>query len=675
MKQNTLSPYFAFFTTVILFFLASFSTASAFINPTLNLSLVGNTTDSVKVDVTGDVNSSVILFYTPSNLAPQIKAIGTTNASGFLSTTISSSAYGLATNNPVHVSVGGINGVVSSTVLWPTVLAGTANPITLSQTGMVLSIGQTNTISAVNNTTGSLYLSNNSNASVASAAINGNQITFLALGYGSTAVTVCSVGYTTNCPIVYLTVQNSNTQTLTLSQSNVSLSYGQSAVVTISGGTGVYIVSNNSSSGNVSTSINGNTLVLGGNSSISGTSSLTVCSSDMSSCGVINVTLGGLNSNNVLFSQSAPTLSVGQSMTVSLYGNTSTTYSISSNSNASVVQATLSGTVLTLYGVSGGTAIINVCASSGGCSSVTATVSSSSSVNPVYLSQSSVTLAVGQTSSVSISGGTTPYILLTASNLIFQAGVSGNSLYLTGISAGSAQVTVCTSASTGCASLSLQVTGTQTNTSFSSSVGNSFLKFSSANPGLNLGQSTNITVLGGLGGSYTVAYNSNASTVQATISGSSLSLYGLRNGYVILVICDTQSNCGALPVMVGSTTTNTTTTTTYVNNGGLPSGCSSTYGYSTTTGAFCGQEMTTTTTTPRISTEKYQFTQFLKEGMSGTEILELQKKLTELGYYHGPQNGNFGPLTAAGVKELQRTHGVSAVGYVGPSTREALNTN
>ena len=47
--------------------------------------------------------------------------------------------------------------------------------------------------------------------------------------------------------------------------------------------------------------------------------------------------------------------------------------------------------------------------------------------------------------------------------------------------------------------------------------------------------------------------------------------------------------------------------------------------------------------------------------------------LTALGFYHGPINGIFGPLTKAAVKRFQAAHGIPQTGYVGPKTRAALN--
>lgn len=70
---------------------------------------------------------------------------------------------------------------------------------------------------------------------------------------------------------------------------------------------------------------------------------------------------------------------------------------------------------------------------------------------------------------------------------------------------------------------------------------------------------------------------------------------------------------------------------------------------------------------------KHLFTTLLKLNDTGSEVTELQKKLTSLGFYTGPITGKFGGLTFAAVKALQKAHGLDQVGYVGPGTRALLN--
>lgn len=67
------------------------------------------------------------------------------------------------------------------------------------------------------------------------------------------------------------------------------------------------------------------------------------------------------------------------------------------------------------------------------------------------------------------------------------------------------------------------------------------------------------------------------------------------------------------------------------------------------------------------------FTRNLSIGSKGIDVTELQKRLTTLGYYSGPMNGYFGPLTSAGVRKYQLSKVLEATGSVGPKTRAALN--
>mgnify|MGYP000987187687 CR=1 FL=1 len=73
---------------------------------------------------------------------------------------------------------------------------------------------------------------------------------------------------------------------------------------------------------------------------------------------------------------------------------------------------------------------------------------------------------------------------------------------------------------------------------------------------------------------------------------------------------------------------------------------------------------------------KYIITQGI-DLSSSKKALELSKKyniiLAAFGIYSGPINGNFGSQTEAAVKKYQTARGISAAGYVGPSTRTALN--
>ncbi|NMO54299.1 L,D-transpeptidase family protein [Actinoplanes sp. TBRC 11911] len=63
----------------------------------------------------------------------------------------------------------------------------------------------------------------------------------------------------------------------------------------------------------------------------------------------------------------------------------------------------------------------------------------------------------------------------------------------------------------------------------------------------------------------------------------------------------------------------------------------------------------------------------LKSGAKGAEVVALQERLTELGYWNGKADGNFGSTTQQAVFALQKAAGIGRDGTVGPKTRKALD--
>jgi hypothetical protein len=70
----------------------------------------------------------------------------------------------------------------------------------------------------------------------------------------------------------------------------------------------------------------------------------------------------------------------------------------------------------------------------------------------------------------------------------------------------------------------------------------------------------------------------------------------------------------------------------------------------------------------------YEFTDDLKFGNKGADVLKLQKFLKTNGYMTATPNGVFGPATRAAVIKFQKAHDIRpAVGYFGPVTRGVVN--
>lgn len=62
----------------------------------------------------------------------------------------------------------------------------------------------------------------------------------------------------------------------------------------------------------------------------------------------------------------------------------------------------------------------------------------------------------------------------------------------------------------------------------------------------------------------------------------------------------------------------------------------------------------------------------LAKGSRGSEVTELQKRLSMLGYVVGPIDGIFGSQTDARVRLFQKEHGLTVDGIAGPSTIREL---
>ncbi len=59
-------------------------------------------------------------------------------------------------------------------------------------------------------------------------------------------------------------------------------------------------------------------------------------------------------------------------------------------------------------------------------------------------------------------------------------------------------------------------------------------------------------------------------------------------------------------------------------------------------------------------------------GSRGNEVITVQQKLRQWGYYHGFVDGVYGSATYRAVREFQRRNGLRADGVVGPATWAAL---
>ena len=62
----------------------------------------------------------------------------------------------------------------------------------------------------------------------------------------------------------------------------------------------------------------------------------------------------------------------------------------------------------------------------------------------------------------------------------------------------------------------------------------------------------------------------------------------------------------------------------------------------------------------------------MKVGASGDRVLQVQRRLQELGYFKFKATGYYGSLTKDAVKHFQRNNGLVADGVIGQKTQDAL---
>jgi hypothetical protein len=354
--------------------------------PSLSLNQEGSGT--ARLVVSGaDPYAQVTLYQRSqgSDLWTIVTNFGNTDGGGYFSGVV-----GMSTNNTsseYYVTVNGYQSTIQRT--YSNYNNNNCNyyyscsgSVSISQSSVSLSVGQSTTVTLSGSS--SYYVSSNTNSSIVTTSISGNSLYLYGSQAGSSTVTVCSNQYS-GCVNVYVTVSGGNYYggSISFSQSNVNVSLYQSTTVSIYGGNSSYYVSSNSNSYVVDASISGSSLYLYAKNN--GSSTLSVCSYNNAQCGSVYVTVGGGSSNTgVSFSESNPTLGMGQNRTIAINSNNyyGGYYYISSNTNVTVIDATISGSNVMLYGKNNGSSTVTVCQSSNGCGSLYVSVTGNNQYYP-----------------------------------------------------------------------------------------------------------------------------------------------------------------------------------------------------------------------------------------------------------------------------------------------------
>ena len=507
---------------------------------------------SILVSVNG--GSSTTLNFSPSN--PVVTAGQSSTVTIYSPSNNSSPNYYVSTNSNSNIVTntsisgstlyftGGVPGTSTLSICQPssssspsycgtlTVNVGSNGQggMSVSPNTLTLTAGNTGT-ATINNTTGQIMITNNSNSSVVSPSVTNisgqtsQTITVLAIEAGSSTLTICPVGSSSGCVYLYVQVgsngSNNTSGGVSFSVPNPVMTVGQSQSIAIysTNGINTYTISNNTSANIVSLSLSGSSLYLVGQNL--GSSTVTLCQTSSTICGTLYVTVTGAG-GGLTFNPSNVNVALNQNQTVSITGGDGTYY-ISSNTNPSAAAVSLQSSSLYVTGLNSGTSSVTICQSDNTsvCGIMAVTVAGTGNgTGTISFSNSSPVLAVNQTQSITISGGSGSYYISSISNpSALTLNISGSQLNLTGVALGSSTVSLCQTGNSNCASLTVTVNTTGSNSSSSSSV-----TFATASlPDAVLGQnySYQLQAQGGAG-SYTYFLPSGSLPSGITLSTSGL---------------------------------------------------------------------------------------------------------------------------------------------------------
>jgi hypothetical protein len=433
----------------------------------------GSTTNCATITVTVQNSGTQQLTFSPNNFSvypgQNVQAL----VSG------GSGSYSISGNsNPTSVtaSISGSQVIVSATGTVGTsnitvcdnnmncgiinVNATTANStaVTFSQSNPVVAVSQSTTVTIYGGSGNGFYVSANTNPSVAQININSNILTITGITNGTSGVTICAVSGSCGSITVNVSSTVNSGGPMSLSQTTVSILAGQSANITILGGSTPYNISSSTPS-IFNGVINGNILTIYGVNA--GTSTANICSSV--GCTTLNITINSTTSttNPPTFSQNNILLNIGQQTTVYVTGTGS--YYISNNSNSNIATEQISGNSIAISAISSGATNVSICQSGGQCATLYITVSGTTSTAPqLILSQNNLSMTSGQNTTVYLTGNGGYYIGSNSNTSVASATISGNSVIISAIGYGTDNISICQNGSQ-CVTLSVSVSG-QTNT-------------------------------------------------------------------------------------------------------------------------------------------------------------------------------------------------------------------
>lgn len=246
---------------------------------------------------------------------------------------------------------------------------------------------------------------------------------------------------------------------------------------------------------------------------------------------------------SLTLSQSSVQVAVGQSLTI----NGTSALILAANSLPSSIAPAVSGSSVTVTGLSSGSGSLVLCGTNAGCVSIAVTVGSQSGQTQITFSSGNVVLNGKETKNVYIFGGSrNGYIIKSNSNPAavepIITGSSGTLVLYGKETSGTAAISVCSVEDiSNCATLNVTVLNNAVAT----------LSFSQNNLNLIPGLTQSITVSGASDNSYYIYSNSNSAVVQATAAGNLVTVTGGGTaGSAVITVCSNtvSGSCGSLNV-------------------------------------------------------------------------------------------------------------------------------
>jgi len=248
-----------------------------------------------------------------------------------------------------------------------TVLGQSYTQLSFSQNNLQLIPGLSQNVTVTGGPSSSYYLAANTDSGMATANLSGATLTVTGgSNTGSAIIKVCSTTVNDTCGQLNV-YNNADTQkaspnTLAFSQNVVVVAKDASTNVTVSGGSGGYVVSGNTNPIIAAAQINGASDIINIQGQQIGSTTINICSTTGNACAGIYVNVTD-QITPITFSQSAITIAADNKSILSIFGETGAK-KITANDNPSLVTPSLNndGNILLLAaGSRAGSAVIKIC--------------------------------------------------------------------------------------------------------------------------------------------------------------------------------------------------------------------------------------------------------------------------------------------------------------------------